>query len=104
MSLRGEIGLNIFVVRRGGDAGMTLKRTRILDGYEVATPEFYNAVRAVNFILRNQTPWAIDPNEKEFSNLEMIEHARQFAYEKGYRLVEKKNLIGWTELNLEKYV
>lgn len=32
---------------------MELKRKHIVDGIEVATPEYFNALRAVNFIIES---------------------------------------------------
>lgn len=70
-----------------------LQRTRTVDGVEgVATPEYFNALRAVNFITRQNMDWSIDPKaERDYEIEEMIEHAKEIAAERGLELTIKTN-------------
>ncbi|KFM92973.1 hypothetical protein [Paenibacillus macerans] len=80
---------------------MGLKRTRIVDGVECSTPEFFEAIRAVNFITRYKFNWAINPKEVRDYDLEqMIEHARIIASERGLRLAQKTGLTGFIQLDV----
>ena len=61
-----------------------VNRTRIEDGIEAATSEYFDALRAVNFITQQNFSSAIDPKEERNYNLdEMIEHTKVITSERG---------------------
>ncbi|MEN1990283.1 hypothetical protein [Paenibacillus hubeiensis] len=81
---------------------MELKRIRIVDGIEVASREYFNALQAVNFIDQHNMEWFIKPGEDRDYDLEqMIEHAKIIAADKGMELtVNTCHITGYLKLGL----
>lgn len=66
---------------------MELKRKHIVDGIEVATPEYFNALSAVNFIIEYKIEWTINSKEKvDYDLQQMLEHVKVIAGERGRQL------------------
>lgn len=77
----------------------SLQRHHIVDGVKVATPEYFEALRAVNFMERHGFGWTID-KAAEYSSDLMIEHAKEIAAERGKAIKIVTKLSGFDELGL----
>lgn len=75
---------------------MTLQRYRTVEGVEgVATPEYFAALQAVNFMERHGFGWILSKGEDDSL---MIEHAKEIAEERGKVIKVSTKLSGFLEL------
>lgn len=80
----------------------SLQRYRNVDGVEgVATPEYFEALRAVNFMERHGFGWTLQKGE-DYSL--MIAHANEIAEERGKVIKVVTKLSGFEEMELVEEV
>lgn len=82
-----------------------LQRTRTVNGVEgVATSEYFNALRAMNFISTYSMSWSIKLSEVDYDLELMIEHAKEIVNERGYQELRVTDSLakGFIELNVTK--
>lgn len=75
---------------------MTLQRHHIVDGVKVATPAFFEALRAVNFMEHHGYGWTL----KDEDNALVVAHAKEIAAERDKTIEVVTKLSGFEEMKL----
>lgn len=77
---------------------MTIQRYHIVDGVKVATPAFFEALRAVNFMEHHGYGWTL--HRKKFDIALVIAHAKEIAAERDKTIEVVTKLSGFEEMKL----